>query len=99
MTTLPPIFRANGFDFTLIKRNGDVALLSKCKPGHRLTHYEVVIVQHRKAVTFPNGKTTPAHEAMPSAEDWGTLGWSPYDLKAAHARFDSTAEAMALSRK
>lgn len=56
-------------------------------PGHPRRHFEVVIVQERQAHTWPNGVTTPAHEAMPGNEQWGTAGWSPFDLPAAKTLF------------
>jgi len=70
-----------------------VALFSKQKRGHKLTSYEVVIVQKRPERTFPNGRVSTAHEAMPSDEAWGTYGWTPYDLAAAHRRFDKEVRA------
>jgi hypothetical protein len=35
-----------------------------------------VIIQKRNAYTWPDGQTTPAHEAMPSPRDWGKYGWT-----------------------
>ncbi len=95
MQPLPSTFYSAGWNFTLIKRTGNVVLFSKHKRGHKLTHYEVAIVQRRKARTFPNGDTYPEHEAMPSSEEWGTHGWCPYDLSAAHKRFDRTVRELA----
>lgn len=94
MQSLPATFRSDGFDFTQIKRQGDVVLFEKTHPKHTVKHYEVVIAQKRKAVTWPNGITTVAHESMPSSEQWGIYGWSPFDLPAALIRFQ---KALALS--
>lgn len=89
MNPLPTQFdgRADqkGFQFSQIKREGDVALFEKRKPGWLKPKYEVVIVQKCPERTWPNGLTTPAHEIMPSPEEWGTLGWSPATL-CCHAR-------------
>ena len=87
MNTLPSTFTANDFDFTLVKRIGDVAMLSKQKFGHAATHYEVVIVQKHAETKWPDGRISPARESMPSSEQWGTCGWSPCDIKAAEERF------------
>jgi hypothetical protein len=74
MIPLPTKFRADGFDFTLIDRVDDVAVVHKTKGT--VESFEVVIVQRRAAHTWPNGNTTPAHEAMPASETWGTSGWT-----------------------
>jgi len=94
MQPLDSNFRSDGCDFTLIKRTGDVALFSKHKRGHKLTHYEVVIVQHMPAQTLPGGYNYPEREVMPTAEQWGTFGWTPFDLTAAHKRFDATVRSL-----
>lgn len=46
-----------------------------------------VIKQHTDH-TFPNGKTSPAHEGMPPAEELGVNGFSPNDLHSARDKFD-----------
>ncbi len=79
-----------GYHFKLMKREGDVALFEKINPSHKsgTKHYEVVIIKNVPERTFPNGKVTEAHEAMPSPEEWGSSGWSPYDYAAALTKFD-----------
>jgi hypothetical protein len=59
----------------------------KRKPTHARSHFEVVIVQRRRAATFPGGRVTPAHEGLPTSEQWGTAGWPCSDLAGAEARF------------
>jgi hypothetical protein len=92
MTPLPASFRSGGFDFRLVKRTGDIALFEKRKPTHTRSFFEVVIVQKRKEATFPSGRVTPAHEAMPASEQWGSAGWSYSDLEGAEKRFKSLVE-------
>src|SRR5437762_10301672 len=77
MKILPESFRSDGFQFQQICRLGGVALFAKIAVHHINPGYEVVLVRIRKETTFPNGKTTPEHEAMPSSEQWGTYGWTP----------------------
>jgi hypothetical protein len=74
MIPIPSKFRADGYDFTLLDRVDDWAVFRKTKG--EIESYEVVVVQKRPAHTWPNGNTTPAHEAMPSSEMWGTAGWT-----------------------
>jgi hypothetical protein len=82
---LPPTWQEAEWRFRLLKRSGMVALVAKSKGGR--DHYEVVVIQQQDARTWPSGRTTPACEAMPSSEEWGKYGWSPYDLPAAQAKF------------
>ncbi len=49
---------------------------------------ELVIVQKSKDHTWPNGDFVPAHERMPSSEQWGTYGWSYSNLPSALSAFD-----------
>ncbi len=104
MTPLPTEFtgRADqrGYMFKQLKRTGDVALFEKHNPGHipgAAISYEVVIVQKRPERTFPNGEVYPAHESMPSPEDWGVYGWSPYDLESALTKFNQIVDRNAVS--
>jgi hypothetical protein len=89
MIPLADKFRLGGFDYRLVRRIGDVALFEKSKPHHSRPCYDLVIVQRRKAHTWPNGKTTPAREAMPRWEQWGDAGWSYSDLARAEERFNA----------
>ena len=65
MKTLPTTFGSDGFNFQQLRREGDIAIFVKQKPPFKFKSYEVVIIQKRNAYTWPNGETTPAHEAMP----------------------------------
>jgi hypothetical protein len=76
MKILPATFRSDDFDFVQLRREGDIAIFVKQKPPFKFKSYEVVIIQKRDAYAWPNGATTPAHEAMPSSRDWGKYGWS-----------------------
>jgi hypothetical protein len=92
MNKLPVTFRSDDFEFQQLRREGDIAIFVKQKPTFSFKSYEVVIIQKRDAYTWPNGQTTPAHEAMPSSRDWGKHGWTYQSLKDAEARFKSLVE-------
>ena len=51
MKILPATFGSDGFDFHQLRREGDVAIFVKQKPGLRFKSYEVVIIQKRDAYT------------------------------------------------
>lgn len=89
-------FRHDRFRFSLVKREGDVAMFSKIHDGGRRESFEVVLVQHHASNRWPNGDISPAREAMPSPESWGTLGWSYPTRLLAERRFN---QLVAESRK
>jgi hypothetical protein len=84
--TLPTTFRSDGFDFQILNREGEVALLAKKKPKWNFSIYEVVRVQ-----VWPDelikGRFTPEREAMPRSEQWGVHGWSFADMDDARRKF------------
>lgn len=89
MKTLDEQFNSGGFNFTMIKREGKVAMFSKRRKAWKPeinSSYEVVIVR-----TNPARKTAirdiPACECMPSSVDWGRLGWTFKDHESANIRF------------
>lgn len=95
MKPIEPTFAGNrdqtGFTFTLLKRQGQVALFEKTKPEWQSKRklYEVVILQQCPEKRWPDGRTTPAHEKLPKPEEWGVLAWSPYTLESAQEKFDA----------
>ena len=89
MTPLPDHLRVDGFDLRLLKREGDIALLEKSKKGYENRSYEVVRIQHHPDTHWPDGRITPAREALPSNEQWGDHGWSYRDEDEARAKYFS----------
>jgi len=85
MKPLADNFTHDGFVFSQLAREGDVALFEKSKPGHSRLGYEVVIVQRHPAQTI-HGRGYPEREAMPPSESWGVLGWSYSDLDSAQTK-------------
>lgn len=86
MNQLPDRFRKDGFDFTLNRRRGNLAIYEKAKPGHHSPSYEVGIIRNNPArIAF--GKDFPASESWPSSEEWGVKAWTCTDLTHALKRF------------
>ena len=80
-------FTYDKYEFTLIARQGRLALFAKTKPHHSSWSFEVVLLRIAPAVTFPDGTSYPEREAMPKSEEWGMYGWTPYDFDSAVAKF------------
>lgn len=74
MNPLITKFKKNGFIYSLVKRDGDVAMFSMEKYGHIIA-YEVVVIQQYQEWTVA-GITIQAHEGLPSTSMFGTHGWA-----------------------
>jgi hypothetical protein len=83
---LPTTFKSDGFDFQILDREGQVALLAKKKSGWDFDLYEVVRIQVWPA-EWIKGRFTPDREAMPRSEQWGVCGWSFSDIRDARRKF------------
>lgn len=88
MKPLATEFKKGDFDHKLVKREGDCAIYWRKAPHHRDAHYEVIVVQHFKDRSFPDGRVVPAGEGYPSSEQWGTAGWTYNSLPEAEVRFN-----------
>ena len=94
MKTLAATFRSDDFDFQKLRREGDIAIFVKQKPPFKFKSYEVVMIQKRDAYTWPNGQTTPAHEAHAIFAGLGqTMVGRIKRWKTANSRLKSLAEA------
>ena len=87
MKALANEFRKSGFDFKLLLRDGNVALLRKTKPALFFESYEVVRVQRHNGYQIA-GKKIPPAEMMPSSYNWGTHGWTFTSYDAACVKFN-----------
>src|SRR5262249_23622274 len=68
-------------------RVGDVCLVERTNLATGSgVHWEVVVLRHDPARTFPDGRAVPAREAYPSPEAWGTASWTYTALPEARAR-------------
>ena len=78
-------FRLLGFEYTQLKRLGDVAIYRQSKKGLP-DGYEVVrILKHEAFSAF--GKDFPAGESYPSSQQWGSDGWTYRTLEDAEQKF------------
>lgn len=93
MKPLAAEFKKGEFDHKLVKREGDFAIYWRKAPHHRDAHYEVIVVQHQPARTFPNGETVEEREGYPSSEQWGKYGWTYNSLPAAELKLKLLQEA------
>jgi len=89
---LPEEFEADDYQLRQIGRGGNMVLLEKSKPTHRLPSYEVIRVWRYPAECI-RGRHYPAREAMPPSEAWGTDGWTFTDLGQAIRKFERLVEA------
>ena len=72
MKPIPNTFQKNGYDYTLLERQGNVAVYEQHR-DERTFAYEVVKIRPRPAREF-NGVKLEAAERLPSDEEWGTWG-------------------------
>jgi hypothetical protein len=85
MDDIATTFTDRTFRYTQIDRQGDIAVYTQQHKDGGQTRYEVVRIRVRAAHTWPNGETTPEHEAYPGASVWGKDGWTFFTLAAAQA--------------
>lgn len=98
MKPLPEQYELNKWHYKVLKRDGDVVLVSQSKVENlpasgTAAAYEVFVVQKQKAREFmASGKpiVLEAKEMPPSTELWGTLGWTYPTREAADAGFAKT---------
>ena len=88
---LPNQFRKEGFDFKILLREGNVAMLRKTKPGFSFESYEVVRIQSHNGYTIDGVEIEPA-ESIPNSTQWGRKGWTYSDIELATRKFDKLRE-------
>lgn len=83
MKLLAETYRKNSYGFKLVKREDDVAIYSQHEPTtDEIVAYEVFIVRRHDGLNFGGVKTEPA-EYGPSNEEWGSYGYTVWNLQAA----------------
>ena len=77
MINLPPTFRKNGFDYEILQRKNNIAILKKTRQTAEglIIGYETIKVLVMNNITTPQGNFYPAHEVIPSNEQFGSSGW------------------------
>ena len=91
MKILPVSFHRDGYDFTQVIRQGNLAIYSKTKPHYTRPSFEVVIVQQHPAETIC-GRIYQERESMPPSEAWGTAGWTCTTLEDAKIKLRTLVE-------
>jgi hypothetical protein len=80
-------FIKNGFNFKLLKREGDKAIYEKRKS--KLNYcYEVILIARHDGYSLGENYLEPA-ETYPSSSQWGEKGWTFKDLNKAEEKFNN----------
>jgi hypothetical protein len=83
MKTLERVYNKNGYEHHLVWRDEDYAITEIKDPEtSRVVCYECFKIKFRKEHSI-KGKLMPASETCPGNEEWGTHGYSVYNLQQA----------------
>lgn len=74
MKTLTEYYK-NGYDFTLVKREGDLAIAKGIRRGGNDTNWEVISIRGHNGMMMGDNWVEPK-EFAPSNAEWGRLGWT-----------------------
>src|ERR1700704_4546054 len=85
MQPIPPEFTEGNFQYRQVERHGALALYTQTHRHATLGRYEVVRIRVSPAHTWPNGHTTPEHEAYPGSSSWGRDGFTCFTLEQGRA--------------
>ena len=92
MTPLPAVIHKDGFELTIVRRVGRVAIyrqhLAAGNPDHDA--YEVILPQVRN--TNHEGQRVEPYEGYPAAESWGRKGWTFTGLAKAVQKLNQLAQ-------
>jgi len=86
-------FKKAHFQFTQVKREGDVAIYKKhaipfvSRPKAFSGGYEVIIITRHEGYAYAGVAFEPA-EVYPSSEQWGSKGWTEKTLSGAEICFE-----------
>ncbi len=91
MQPIPISFEKKGFQFKQVTRDGAWAIYKRWKTvsDGDTFHYEVIAIQHHNGRTFPDGVYEAPKEFYPSAEQWGTKGFTFQDKELAFDKLKS----------
>lgn len=83
-------WRSDGFSLRVVDRAGNRLLVEKRggKNGGNYLGFEVAVVAPHGPREFA-GRSIPAGESYPGAEDWGQRGWTYPSFRAATRRFSA----------
>lgn len=80
-------FVKNGYRHDLLERTGNVCLVERTSRSIGSVHWEVVVLHHAPARTWPDGRRQSAGECYPRTSWWGQSGWTYNVLHDARERF------------
>lgn len=89
-------YTKNGYHFSLVKRQGDVAIFRGVKDFSPSINWEVIYIQNSPGGPriFNTTENTPVEvmfepkEYPPSNNQWGEKGWTCLSLEAAQAKME-----------
>ena len=85
MKTLPTAFSKNGFDYEMVKRNTYAAIFAQKLEGGDYA-YEVIRIKNRET-RHAFGSILEGGEHYPTANNWGTDGFTYHNLELAEVKF------------
>lgn len=91
MKKLSEKFDSLGFSFLQIYREDNYAVYERKYIGGENIHYEVIKIQSHNGYEM-NGTKYPPSEYYPSANSWGTMGWTCITKEEAYKKIDKIME-------
>lgn len=88
MKILEKKFTNKNFSYKQLEREGNIAIYeqSLIDPPSEKRWYEVIIIRSHDGYEIAGNKVAPS-EMYPSANHWGTLGWTCLDLEVARKKY------------
>lgn len=97
---VPQTFTKKGFTYTLVKREGDIAIYKQRWKSGTTERYETVKIGRHNGYTMGGSYIEPS-ETYPGSSLWGISGWTSCTLQEAESRFnklvDRTEESVTIS--
>ncbi len=87
MEPLAETVKKHGYDYFMVKRDGNVAMYSQFDGDH-CVGYEVFIVKTVTATTWPNGTVSPEREMFPSDCNFGSTAFTSSSREMAETLFE-----------
>jgi len=84
--TIPASFTKKGFNYQLVKREGDVAIYSQTWKEGTNTRYETVKIGRHNGYSMGGSYIEPS-ETYPGSSLWGISGWTYCSLEEAENKF------------
>jgi hypothetical protein len=85
---IPSSFTKKGFNYNLLKREGNRAIYQQTRSGSTINNYEVVKIGKHNGYTMGGVYIEPS-ETYPGSSLWGIMGWTYTNLEDAQKRYSS----------